>query len=220
MIKLNEYQNIYTNSRNSNFKINHLGFFWIMSVNLNTVNNVSGSAKKRKVAPTSVMSAVKPIDPEAAIVNITLKNTGNKPIEKDNLINYSIKSLLSEEGNLVLDYPQLLSSQHQQQHLLQQLQAELEDGSNDEAESDSEEEDNDEDSDDVSSDGEEKKVSEALPKKRVSKYKGKAMVGKYDLEDPFIDDSEHLAEGGRQEGTEGVGFFVFFGEFEAKDIQK
>lgn len=190
-----------------------------MSSLLNNNASLSGSSKKRKLAPTVVMSAMKPINPDLAIVNININSTNIKQKTNDNMINYNIKNLLSEEGNLVLDYTQLLSSEHQQRHLLQELQ-ELQDEDDDiEEESEAEEDGNDDESEDDSSENEEK-TSEVLPKKRVSKYKGKAMVGKYDLEDPFIDDSEHQLEDSRRNTGQGVGFFVFFGEFESKDIQK
>lgn len=191
-----------------------------MSSNSAVGSNTLGSTKKRKTAQTAAISVVKPINPSSAIVNILINSTSNAQTVSDDTVNYNIKNLISDEGNLVLDYTQLLSSEHHQQHLLQQLQEQQDDDDDDVEESEAEEEENDDDSDDVFSDGEEKQPSENVPKKRVSKFKGKAMIGKYDLEDPFIDNSEDQIEERKQNGEEGVGFFVFFGEFNSKDIQK
>lgn len=191
-----------------------------MSSNFSIGSNTLGSSKKRKSAQTAVTSVPKPINPSSAIINILINSTTNAQTVNDETVNYNIKNLISEEGNLVLDYTQLLSSEHHQQHLLQQLQEQQDDDDDDVEESEAEEEENDDDSDDVFSDGEEKQPSEKVPKKRVSKFKGKAMIGKYDLEDPFIDNSEDQVEERKQHGEEGVGFFVFFGEFNSKDIQK
>ncbi|KAL6929495.1 hypothetical protein ACO0SA_000898 [Hanseniaspora valbyensis] len=191
-----------------------------MSTISNNGTNIMGSSKKKKIDPTTVISAVKSINPDSAIINISINSSNNNPKTNDNTVNYNIKNLLSEERNLVLDYTQLLSSEHQQQHLLQQLQEQQDADEDDAAEPESDEDENDDDSVEVSSDNEEKQPSEIVPKKRVSKFKGKAMVGKYDLEDPFIDDREDLLEENKQKAGEGVGFFVFFGEFDSKDIQK
>ncbi|AMD19822.1 HCL329Cp [Eremothecium sinecaudum] len=47
------------------------------------------------------------------------------------------------------------------------------------------------------------------PKKKPNPLKGKSRVGKYDIEDPFIDDSELLWE--EQRAATKDGFFVYFG---------
>lgn len=47
------------------------------------------------------------------------------------------------------------------------------------------------------------------PKKRPHSNKGKSLIGKYDIEDPFIDDSELLWE--EQRAATKDGFFVYFG---------
>lgn len=52
-------------------------------------------------------------------------------------------------------------------------------------------------------------------KKKVHPMKGKSQIGKYDMEDPFIDDSELLWE--EQRATTKDGFFVFFGPLIEKD---
>lgn len=48
-----------------------------------------------------------------------------------------------------------------------------------------------------------------VPKKKSHPMKGKNLIGKYDFEDPFIDDSELLWE--EQRASTKDGFFVFFG---------
>ncbi|CAI4280100.1 BFH_collapsed_G0003990.mRNA.1.CDS.1 [Saccharomyces cerevisiae] len=47
------------------------------------------------------------------------------------------------------------------------------------------------------------------PKKKSHPMKGKNLIGKYDVEDPFIDDSELLWE--EQRAATKDGFFVYFG---------
>lgn len=67
-----------------------------------------------------------------------------------------------------------------------------------------EEEEDDDDEEDANT---EKKT--ASPKKKPHPMKGKSRIGKYDIEDPFIDDSELLWE--EQRAATKDGFFVYFG---------
>ncbi|SMN19118.1 similar to Kazachstania africana KAFR_0G02290 hypothetical protein [Maudiozyma saulgeensis] len=57
-------------------------------------------------------------------------------------------------------------------------------------------------------------LTEEQPKKKAHPMKGKNLIGKYDFEDPFIDDSEMLWE--EQRASTKDGFFVFFGPLIAK----
>lgn len=66
----------------------------------------------------------------------------------------------------------------------------------------------DEGDDDEEDEGEEEKIM-ASPKKKSHPNKGKSLIGKYDTEDPFIDDTELLWE--EQRAATKDGFFVFFG---------
>ncbi|QLQ82116.1 hypothetical protein HG537_0G03710 [Torulaspora globosa] len=66
----------------------------------------------------------------------------------------------------------------------------------------------DEGDDDEEDEGEEEKTV-ASPKKKSHPNKGKSLIGKYDIEDPFIDDSELLWE--EQRAATKDGFFVYFG---------
>ncbi|CCK72937.1 Hpc2p KNAG_0M00840 [Huiozyma naganishii CBS 8797] len=52
------------------------------------------------------------------------------------------------------------------------------------------------------------------PKKKSHPMKGKSLIGKYDMEDPFIDDTELLWE--EQRAATKDGFFVYFGPLIAK----
>ncbi|CCD25500.1 Hpc2p NDAI_0F01810 [Naumovozyma dairenensis CBS 421] len=52
-------------------------------------------------------------------------------------------------------------------------------------------------------------ATETSPKKRSHPMKGKSMIGKYDFDDPFIDDTELLWE--EQQASTKDGFFVYFG---------
>lgn len=61
----------------------------------------------------------------------------------------------------------------------------------------------------IDDDDEEKTDPNAEPKKKAHPMKGKSQIGKYDIEDPFIDDAELLWDEQRA-GTKD-GFFVFFG---------
>lgn len=79
-------------------------------------------------------------------------------------------------------------------------------------------EDDDDDDDDDEEDDDEVAVSDpskikdssiSPKKKRPNPLKGKSRIGKYDIEDPFIDDSELLWE--EQRAATRDGFFVYFG---------
>lgn len=55
----------------------------------------------------------------------------------------------------------------------------------------------------------ENQQTETSPKKRSHPNKGKSLIGKYDVEDPFIDDAELLLE--EQQASTNDGFFVYYG---------
>lgn len=210
--------------------------------------------KKRRLNPVS-LSAPKQLDARSTIININMLPKTNF-IPSENEINYNFENLLTEQGNLVLDYNELFTVEHQKEQLMLELEQKKlkeanksnksddltntndksndleivedddEDDDEDEAEEDDDEDDDDEEDVDLEDDEKlpkenSKGQEETLPKKRVSALKGKALVGKYDLEDPFIDDSEEvIVETGRKVKNEGVDFCVFFGEFQPKDLQR
>lgn len=68
--------------------------------------------------------------------------------------------------------------------------------------------DEDDEDDNEEEDNEEDKLTSS-PKKRSHPNKGKNLIGKYDTEDPFIDDSELAWE--EQRAATKDGFFVYFG---------
>ncbi|KAL6930430.1 uncharacterized protein HGUI_00677 [Hanseniaspora guilliermondii] len=211
-------------------------------------------SKKRRLNPVS-LSAPKQLDARSTIININMLPKTNF-IPSENEINYNFENLLTEQGNLVLDYNELFTVEHQKEQLMLELEQKKlkeanksnksddltntndksndleivedddEDDDEDEAEEDDDEDDDDEEDVDLEDDEKlpkenSKGQEETLPKKRVSALKGKALVGKYDLEDPFIDDSEEvIVETGRKVKNEGVDFCVFFGEFQPKDLQR
>ncbi|KAG0668713.1 hypothetical protein C6P45_004488 [Maudiozyma exigua] len=70
------------------------------------------------------------------------------------------------------------------------------------------------DDDEDMEDNAETDKTETQPKKKAHPMKGKNLIGKYDFEDPFIDDSEMLWE--EQRASTKDGFFVFFGPLIAK----
>lgn len=129
---------------------------------------------------------------------------------------------LDENGQVVFNYYKLVhdkvSSQNNanpldektaKRNLLGQLNT-----SNSQIESieDNEDEDIAEDDDDGEEDEDEEVDEEKTsmsPKKRPHPNKGKSLIGKYDTEDPFIDDSEMLWE--EQRAATKDGFFVYFG---------
>lgn len=211
-------------------------------------------SKKRRLNPVS-LSAPKQLDARSTIININMLPKTNF-IPSENEINYNFENLLTDQGNLVLDYNELFTVEHQKEQLMLELEQKKlkeanksnksddltntndksndleivedddEDDDEDEAEEDDDEDDDDEEDVDLEDDEKlpkenSKGQEETLPKKRVSALKGKALVGKYDLEDPFIDDSEEvIVETGRKVKNEGVDFCVFFGEFQPKDLQR
>ncbi|AGO10151.1 AaceriAAR158Wp [[Ashbya] aceris (nom. inval.)] len=76
------------------------------------------------------------------------------------------------------------------------------------ADDDDDDDDDEEDDDDPSATGA-VGASPSKSKKKSNPMKGKSRVGKYDIEDPFIDDSELLWE--EQRAATKDGFFVYFG---------
>ena len=70
------------------------------------------------------------------------------------------------------------------------------------------------DDDEDMEDNTETDKTDIQPKKKAHPMKGKNLIGKYDFEDPFIDDSEMLWE--EQRASTKDGFFVFFGPLIAK----
>ncbi|GAV52926.1 hypothetical protein ZYGR_0AI02080 [Zygosaccharomyces rouxii] len=77
-------------------------------------------------------------------------------------------------------------------------------------------EEDDDDIEEVEEEGEEEEEEEGeepkqnvSPKKKSHPNKGKSLIGKYDTEDPFIDDTELLWE--EQRAATKDGFFVYFG---------
>lgn len=208
------------------------------------------AAKKRRLNPVPI-GVPKQLDAKSTIININIHSKkGN--VSAENEINYNIENLLTEQGNLVLDYNELFTVEHQKEQMMLEIEQrkkeatkgtkqpevklpttkdiDVMDDEDDEDDEEAEEDDEDDDEDDEDVDLDEdgklsknktKNTEEVQPKKRVSVLKGKALVGKYDLEDPFIDDSEEvIVETSRKAKNEGVDFFVFFGDFQSKDLQR
>lgn len=208
------------------------------------------AAKKRRLNPVAI-AVPKQLDAKSTIININIHSKKDK-VSAENEINYNIENLLTEQGNLVLDYNELFTVEHQKEQMMLEIEqrkkeatkgtkqpevklpttkdTDVMDDEDDEDDEEAEEDDEDDDEDDEDVDLDEdgklpkdktKNTEEVQPKKRVSVLKGKALVGKYDLEDPFIDDSEEvIVEASRKAKNEGVDFFVFFGDFQSKDLQR
>ena len=208
------------------------------------------ASKKRRLNPVAI-AVPKQLDAKSTIININI-HSKKESVSAENEINYNIEKLLTEQGNLVLDYNELFTVEHQKEQMMLEIEqrkkeqtkdtkqpeikipatkdAEVLDDEDDEDDEEAEEDDDDDDEDDEDVDLDDdgklpkdkaKNTEEVQPKKRVSVLKGKALVGKYDLEDPFIDDSEEvIVESSRKTKNEGVDFFVFFGDFQSKDLQR
>ncbi|CEP63018.1 Hpc2p LALA0_S07e00540g [Lachancea lanzarotensis] len=122
---------------------------------------------------------------------------------------------LDENGQVVFNFYKLVQDKFGQptktkRNLISEFQ-----GGDDDDEDGAEVEDDDgiEEEDDEDVDLEEKNsnpnATNASPKKKSHPMKGKSLIGKYDTEDPFIDDSELLWE--EQRVATKDGFFVYFG---------
>ena len=145
-------------------------------------------------------------DSRISIVNIPLyPSSSNEYLDENGTVTFNLFQLLKEKelpGNIAESKAQkrkqLLADDHKQD-------ASAEEGTDVDSADDME--DNEE-----GENGETKKSSE--PKKKAHPMKGKNLIGKYDFEDPFIDDTEMLWE--EQRASTKDGFFVFFGPLIAK----
>lgn len=145
-------------------------------------------------------------DSRISIVNIPLySSSSNEYLDENGTVTFNLFQLLKEKEQLgstaeakAQKRKKLLTENHQPDNLVEEA---TDIDSNDDLE-DNEEEEN----------GDEKKSTE--PKKKAHPMKGKNLIGKYDFEDPFIDDTEMLWE--EQRASTKDGFFVFFGPLIAK----
>ncbi|SCW00575.1 LAFE_0C07228g1_1 [Lachancea fermentati] len=122
---------------------------------------------------------------------------------------------LDENGQVVINFYKMVqdkfgNSNKTKRQLISGLNAQEED-EDDAAEV---EDDDGEDDDEADDDEDDEKqgasaASTASPKKKSHPMKGKSLIGKYDTEDPFIDDSELLWE--EQRVATKDGFFVYYG---------
>ncbi|SCU99618.1 LANO_0F02740g1_1 [Lachancea nothofagi CBS 11611] len=125
------------------------------------------------------------------------------------------KNYLNENGQVVLNFYKMVQDKFgQPSKIKRNLISELHGGEEDDDDAAEVEDDDgvDEDEDD-DVDLDDKPGSSAAPiaspKKKSHPMKGRSLIGKYDTEDPFIDDSELLWE--EQRVATKDGFFVYFG---------
>lgn len=130
---------------------------------------------------------------------------------------YSVESnsYMDENGQVVFNFCKLVhdkfgQSSKAKRNLASELQGgEEEDEDAIEVEDDDGVEEDDDDEMDLDDKAPPSAASVASPKKKSHPMKGRSLIGKYDIEDPFIDDSELLWE--EQRVATKDGFFVYFG---------
>ncbi|KAL6942511.1 hypothetical protein ACO0QE_003687 [Hanseniaspora vineae] len=131
------------------------------------------------------------------------------------LYNSESNDYLDENGQVVFNYASLINEYNRKNEVpvKKNLMNELEnnDDMEDFAIEEIDAEMNDDDDGDNSDDLDEANVGDSKqdPSKKPSTTKRKSRIGKYDIEDPFIDDTELLWE--TQRAATKDGFFVFFG---------
>ncbi|CAD1782311.1 similar to Kazachstania africana KAFR_0G02290 hypothetical protein [Maudiozyma barnettii] len=134
-----------------------------------------------------------------SVVNIPLYSTSsNEYLDENGTVTFNLFKIL--KGN----EPKLDSKSEMELKRKRLLDEEIEAK---EAITDMDDDDDMENNDDT-------EKSDEQPKKKAHPMKGKNLIGKYDFEDPFIDDSEMLWE--EQRASTKDGFFVFFGPLIAK----
>lgn len=206
---------------------------------VSTNGNKSADAKKKaptKKEPTPATKASKtpkklsvaPPIKSPSLLEVFERGKSSKEVEEPAIIMdvplYSSKDneYLDENGQVVFNFYKLVRDKFSPQtetniedvkiakrNLLSQLN--VNNGQIDSTEDDDEDdivevdEDGEEDEED---EGDEEKTTTS-PKKKSHPNKGKSLIGKYDIEDPFIDDSELLWE--EQRAATKDGFFVYFG---------
>lgn len=143
-------------------------------------------------------------------------NNGNGIVVVDiPLYNSESNDYLDENGQVVFNYASMINEYNRKnkipvkKNLLGELENndDMEDMEVEELDDEVDDEDDGDNSDDL--DDANAGTSKQDPSKKPSTTKGKSRIGKYDIEDPFIDDTELLWE--TQRAATKDGFFVFFG---------
>ncbi|EDO17569.1 hypothetical protein Kpol_534p50 [Vanderwaltozyma polyspora DSM 70294] len=196
-------------------------------------NNSSGnSSSVKKLLPASQIKApsllevfemekdratsTEPADP-VVIVDIPLYQTSNNDyLDENGQVNFSLSQIIRENfssfklnnknnSGTPESESELLRAKRNLLGQLNETTGKVEGIDGNEEDLDSMVIDDDEDDDE---DEDEDKLTNS-PKKKSHPNKGKNLIGKYDTEDPFIDDSELAWE--EQRAATKDGFFVFFG---------
>lgn len=184
------------------------------------------SKKKKVETPRKLVPA-----PSIKSPKVTSMEVNGKPIVVLDIPLHDVSSndYLDENGQVVFNVYNLIQEKYGSQlnkakrNLMVDLNDDVEAAEDNEGEEaadiehggedddDDDDDDDEEEEDDVAaSDPSKNKDNSVSPKKkRPHPLKGKSRIGKYDIEDPFIDDSELLWE--EQRAATRDGFFVYFG---------
>ncbi|CAI4055841.1 hypothetical protein SKDZ_02G3200 [Saccharomyces kudriavzevii ZP591] len=189
----------------------------------NSANNVKkeiASKSPKKLVPAPVINSPKVLQTTEAeakepsiLIDIPLYQTDtNDYLDENGQVIFNLSTLIKEKYHP--NNKELAQLKDSKRNLLTQLN----DHSNGALEKEKDEEgdvielDDDEDMEDDEGDLDTEANPAATttsPKKKSHPMKGKNLIGKYDVEDPFIDDSELLWE--EQRAATKDGFFVYFG---------
>ncbi|AQZ12817.1 HPC2 (YBR215W) [Zygosaccharomyces parabailii] len=205
--------------------------------NTNNASNKSNDAKKKITVKRESSSTAKPTKtPKKLIIAPPIKSpslleviergkTQEEPEEPALIVDIPLYSAedndyLDENGQVVFNFYKIVQDKFSpesadnlagvksaKRNLFGHITGSQLDGAAEEEDEDIEEVDEDGE-DDEDEEGEEPKQN-ASPKKKSHPNKGKSLIGKYDTEDPFIDDTELLWE--EQRAATKDGFFVYFG---------
>ncbi|AQZ17855.1 HPC2 (YBR215W) [Zygosaccharomyces parabailii] len=205
--------------------------------NTNNASNKSNDAKKKPTVKKESNSTAKPTKtPKKLIIAPPIKSpsllevlergkTQEEPEEPALIVDIPLYSAenndyLDENGQVVFNFYKIVQEKFSSEsannladiksakrNLFGHITGGQLDGAAEEEDEDIEEVDEDGE-DDEDEEGEEPKQN-ASPKKKSHPNKGKSLIGKYDTEDPFIDDTELLWE--EQRAATKDGFFVYFG---------
>ena len=187
-----------------------------------TVPDTSSAAAIASHTP-KVLAPAQPIKSPSVMDVLDQKFIGTQAAEEDDpvivvdvpLYQVDTNDYLDENGQVVFNFYNLVHEKFNTQQNSQSrttssaTKDRLEQGDDIAmADDDDDDDEDDEDDDDPSASGA-AGASPSKSKKKSNPMKGKSRVGKYDIEDPFIDDSELLWE--EQRAATKDGFFVYFG---------
>ncbi|QLL34995.1 hypothetical protein HG536_0H03710 [Torulaspora globosa] len=183
-------------------------------------SSTKGKTPKKLVAAPAIKSpslldlfergkVTKEIQDPTIVLDVPLYSSKtNEYLDENGQVSFNFYKLVHDKFHATQSESNITDVKVAKRNLLTQLNTTNTVGNAEDEEGEDLVEVDDEGDDDEEDEGDEEKIM-ASPKKKSHPNKGKSLIGKYDIEDPFIDDSELLWE--EQRAATKDGFFVYFG---------